>query len=87
MCWNTGKGFEKCTQCSRSLKRTIRNAILGLVAFVLFKYAGKSYYVFCLLPQPASGAAVVAGGAVEAGPVEGSVPLLGATAAICRNCI
>jgi len=33
-------------------------------------------------PQPASGAAVVAGGAVEAGPVEGSVPLLGATAAI-----
>ena len=54
---------------------------------VLFKYAGKSdYNVFCLLPQPASGAAVVTGGAVEAGPVEGSVPLLGATAAICRNC-
>ena len=53
--------------------------------FVLFKYARKSdYNVFCLLPQPGSGAVVVAGGAVEAGPVEGSVPLLGATAAICR---
>ena len=54
---------------------------------VLFKYTRKSDYVSCLLPQPACGAAVVAGGAVEAGPVEGSVPLLGATAAICRNCV
>ena len=52
----------------------------------LFKYAENSDYVFCFLPHPGSGAAVVAGGAVEAGPVEGSVPLLGATAAICKNC-
>ena len=67
--------------------RRIQNAILRPAACSLQIRKGYDYNVSCLLPQPASGAAVVAGGAVvEAGPVEGSVPLLGATAAICRNC-
>ena len=65
--------------------RRIQNAILRPAACSL-QIRRKSDFVSCLLPQPASGAAVVAGGAVEAGPVEGSVPLLGATAAICKNC-
>ena len=65
--------------------RRIQNAILRPAACSP-QIRKKSDYVSCLLPQPASGAAVVVGGVIEAGPVEGSVPLLGATAAICRNC-